>query len=99
MPSNALVKVFLAVTPSFEISDRSLFLIVSGMFLVGAVMAIMELLKWWKKQSELSFRPPSRVFTLLSSVSKFKRGLKTNLPQRLNQSAKDERQRSPSKAA
>lgn len=99
MPNNPVVNGFFTVTPLFDRTpDRYLFLITLGMFVLGAVLAIMELLKWWKKQSELSFTPPSLVFTLLSYVSKFKLGLKTNPPRRLNQSAKDEPQRSLSKA-
>ena len=69
MPTNPLVKSFPTVTPFFNgASDRYLFLIVVGMFLVGAVMAVVELLQWWKRQTELYIKPPSRFFNLLSST-------------------------------
>jgi hypothetical protein len=95
MPSNHFVKGFVAVTPFFNgPSDKYLFFIVLVMFLVGAVMAIMELRQWWKKQSELDFKPPSRVFILVSSIfAKFKRSPERNSPDQVTQSAETERQR------
>ena len=96
MPNNPL-KGFLIVTPYFNgKSEWYLFLIVVGMFLVGAVMAVVELLRWWKRQTGLYIKPPSRVFNLLSSIlNASMRPLERNP----SENAEVERRRSLSKAA
>ena len=81
-------------------SERYLLLIVVGMFLVGVIMAAVEMRRWWKRQTVLCIKPPSRMFNLLSSISNFsKRPLERNPPEKVKRSAEGERGRSRSKAA
>jgi hypothetical protein len=71
------------------------------MFLAGTVMTVVELLQWWKRQTQLYIKPPSRIFNLLSSISNSKAptGREIRPREKVKQSAEVERGRSLNKAA
>jgi hypothetical protein len=74
--------------------DRYLFAIVAAMFLMGAVLAVSELFKWWKRQND-SIKKPSRIFRFLSPKPPVNR----NVPEKVRQSDKLERERKSNRAA
>ena len=48
-------------------------LIASLMFLVGIWLAFVEIRNWWKAQTELYIKPPSRISRSLISICNVKR--------------------------
>jgi hypothetical protein len=74
--------------------DRYLFVIVAAMFLMGAVLGVSELFRWWKRQAD-SIRKPSRVFRFLNPKPPVKR----NVPESVRQSDKLERERKSNRVA
>ncbi len=48
-------------------------LIASLMFLVGIWLAFVEIRNWWKTQTELYIKPPSRISRSLISICNVKR--------------------------
>ena len=48
-------------------------LIASVMFLVGIWLAFVEIRNWWKAQTELYIKPPSRISRSLISICNVKR--------------------------
>jgi hypothetical protein len=74
--------------------DRYLFVIVAAMFLMGVVLGVSELFRWWKRQSD-SIRKPSRIFRFLNP----KPSVKRNLPEMVRESDKLECERKSNRAA
>jgi len=50
-------------------------LIASLMFLVGIWLAFVEIRNWWKAQTELYIKPPSRISRSLISICNVKQGV------------------------